>query len=310
MPKPRITLGLPVYNGERYLRQAIDSILRQSYTDYVLLIADNCSIDGTEAICRQYAASDQRIVYHRHERNIGVGANFDFLFATSDSDFFKWCPHDDVVAPDYLQRCIAELDANADAVLCHTDTLMIDENGDVIADSPALPVGLTSHSPVRRFAGFLLRPRICHESLAVMRSAAMRRTRGHQEYLGSDRALLADLMLQGRFLAIAEPLFMNRRHSAAASELAAHGAEVIAELYYPQQKPKRLAVVSRLYADLWRVVWRSRLGRGQKLSCSGVLLVWPFLPGQAMRFVREGLQYLPAPLGKSLRRAKRWVLGR
>ncbi|MBW4465642.1 MAG: glycosyltransferase [Pegethrix bostrychoides GSE-TBD4-15B] len=85
---PRLVLGLPVYNGEDYLRVALDSILAQTYTDFHLVIGDNASTDATSAICQEYAARDQRISYHRHQKNLGCGGNHNFVFQPNDATYF------------------------------------------------------------------------------------------------------------------------------------------------------------------------------------------------------------------------------
>jgi glycosyltransferase involved in cell wall biosynthesis len=74
--KPRVSIGLPVYNGERFLKEALDSLLAQIYTDFELIISDNASTDQIESICRTYAASDRRIRYYRNKENVGAAHNF------------------------------------------------------------------------------------------------------------------------------------------------------------------------------------------------------------------------------------------
>ena len=94
---PRVTIGLPVYNGENYLAEAIDSILGQTFTDFELIISDNASTDRTEEICRRYAAEDDRIRYFRHDRNRGASPNYNFTVEKARGEYFKWAAHDDVL---------------------------------------------------------------------------------------------------------------------------------------------------------------------------------------------------------------------
>ena len=115
---PKVTVGLPVYNGARHLREAIDSILGQSYGDFRLIVADNASTDETAGIVRGYAAQDSRILYHRNESNIGLAANFNLVFRMSDTPYFRWATSDDVSLPDFLRRCIACLDRDEEPQLC------------------------------------------------------------------------------------------------------------------------------------------------------------------------------------------------
>ena len=91
----RVSVALPVYNGERYLRIAIEAILTQTYQDFEFIISDNASTDSTEQICREYAAIDKRICYHRNEKNIGAPRNFNRAFELSHGEYLKWATCDD-----------------------------------------------------------------------------------------------------------------------------------------------------------------------------------------------------------------------
>lgn len=95
-PYPRLSIGMPVYNGEKYIREALDSLLAQSFTDFELIISDNASSDGTERICRDYAARDERVRYVRHAKNRGAIRNFQFLLDEVHGEYFMWAAHDDV----------------------------------------------------------------------------------------------------------------------------------------------------------------------------------------------------------------------
>lgn len=92
---PVVSIGMPVYNGEKYIREALDSLLAQTFTDFELIISDNCSNDATENICREYALKDIRVKYIRQAENIGANANFKFLLENASSEFFMWAAHDD-----------------------------------------------------------------------------------------------------------------------------------------------------------------------------------------------------------------------
>ena len=117
---------MPVYNGERYLAEAIASICGQSYRDFELVICDNASTDGTAEICRRYAAADARVRYYRNETNIGAHPNFNRSFALTRGKYFKWAPHDDVLDRDFLKECVAALEADpgyAEALGTLTDSV-------------------------------------------------------------------------------------------------------------------------------------------------------------------------------------------
>ena len=127
--KPRVTIGLPVYNGEQYLVQALDALLAQTYTDFALIISDNASTDRTQEICLAYAAKDARIQYYRNPINIGSAKNFNHVFALSASEYFMWAAHDDYMAPKLVAKCVDVLDRDPTILLCHAWVKIIDEQG-------------------------------------------------------------------------------------------------------------------------------------------------------------------------------------
>ncbi len=131
---PRVTVGLPVYNGEKFLGEAIESVLDQTFEDFELVISDNASTDATEEICRDYAARDRRVRYARAPQNRGAAWNFNRAFELAGGEYFKWLAHDDVIGPRYLARTVEALDHDASLVLCHSQTGIIDGEGELIAD--------------------------------------------------------------------------------------------------------------------------------------------------------------------------------
>lgn len=120
---------MPVYNGDRFLKEALDSILAQTFKDFELIISDNASTDKTQEICQAYAGQDQRIRYYRNEQNLGAGWNQSRVVELSTGDYFKWAHHDDVCAPELFAQCVEVLDRNPAVVLCYSKTIIIDEHG-------------------------------------------------------------------------------------------------------------------------------------------------------------------------------------
>src|SRR5688500_17690003 len=99
---PRVTVGVPVYNGEKLLAAALDSLLAQTYRNFKVIISDNASTDGTREIGESYARKDERVVYTRNEKNIGAAGNLNRLVALADTPYFKWAAYDDLIAPTFL----------------------------------------------------------------------------------------------------------------------------------------------------------------------------------------------------------------
>src|SRR5690348_2515296 len=126
---PRLSVGLPVYNGERYLAETLDSLIEQTFEDFELIISDNASTDGTAGICRRYEKLDSRIRYFRQPRNIGGAPNHNFVARQARGELFKWVSADDLYARDLLERCVDALNDLPHVVLAHPWTATIDGSG-------------------------------------------------------------------------------------------------------------------------------------------------------------------------------------
>lgn len=116
MTKPRdntlLTIGLPVYNGEAYIAEAIKSLLSQSYSDFRLVISDNNSSDSTVEICREFCQKDHRLSLITQENNLGATGNFLFLLESSKTELFMWAAADDWWHPSFLKRCVDRIAAD------------------------------------------------------------------------------------------------------------------------------------------------------------------------------------------------------
>jgi glycosyltransferase involved in cell wall biosynthesis len=116
---PLVSIGVPVWNGERFLAQALDSALRQDYPALEIVISDNASTDGTAAIARSYAERDPRVRYHRNPENVGVGRNFQKVVTLASGPYFTWLAHDDLLSSErYLSETVGFLEEHRDVVLC------------------------------------------------------------------------------------------------------------------------------------------------------------------------------------------------
>jgi len=212
--KPRVSIGMPVFNGEKYLEEALDSILAQTYTDFELIISDNASTDHTQQICRSYAAMDSRIRYYRNERNLGAPKNFNRVFELSSGEYFKWAAYDDVLAPEYIQKCVSVLDKDPSIVLCHSKTGRIDEHGTLVGIYDH-KMRIDSPKPHERFGDLISIHNPCWAIFGVIRTSILKKTPLHGDYRGADGNLLAEIGLFGRMYEIPEYLFLRRDHSQA-----------------------------------------------------------------------------------------------
>jgi glycosyltransferase involved in cell wall biosynthesis len=287
---PQVSIGVPVYNAENYLEQSLGSLLAQTFEDFELVISDNGSTDNTEAICRRYAKQDERVRYHREERNRGAVWNFDRVFELSRGEYFKWAAHDDLCVPTYLERCVEALDRDPCIVWCHTWTNHIDEEGNLLSghDDPEIPDGQVAHSlvtpqegrpnetrgdsrPSSRFAAVLLGTTWCSDSYGLIRSSALARTRMYQRCYGAEKILMGELSLQGRFHEIPEQLFFQRTHLKASGNL----TTLAEQLEYVLSGTKSQGFASARLKLLWghaRGVVNAGLPLVEKGRC-GVVLV-------------------------------------
>jgi GT2 family glycosyltransferase len=113
---PLVSIGLPVYNGERSIGKAIATFLAQSFEDFELIISDNASTDGTEAICREAAARDSRVRYIRQPRNLGATGNFKFVLTQARGRYYMWAAADDLRTADFLAENVAVLEVRPEYV--------------------------------------------------------------------------------------------------------------------------------------------------------------------------------------------------
>lgn len=212
--KPRVSIGMPVYNGDRFLKEALDSILAQTFRDFELIISDNGSTDRTQEICNAYAAGDHRIQYYRNEQNLGASWNQNRVFQLSKGEYFKWAHHDDVAAPELLEHCVQVLDHNPSVVLCYPKTIIIDEQGRQV-EKFFDGFNLRLSRPDERFKRYHNLVRYghkCHPVLGIIRADILRTTTLMGSYPSSDLVLLGELVLHGEFYEVPEYLFFKRDH--------------------------------------------------------------------------------------------------
>ena len=208
---PKLSIGLPVYNGAEYLAEALDALLAQTLTDFELIISDNASTDATAEICHMYAAKDERVSYVRQELNRGAAVNHNVVLELARAPYFAWAASDDRHHPEFMARCLAGLEANPEAVLCHANTIVMAKDGSALRT--VTPGALaTSARALDRFRDVVRCPEDhrVFEMYGVMRTEAVRATGAMQPYEGSDYTFIAAMALRGPFVRVDEALFSNR----------------------------------------------------------------------------------------------------
>lgn len=215
---PTISVGLPVYNGEKYLGEAIECILGQRGVDLELVICDNASTDSTGAIAEEAARRDSRVKVFRNEKNLGAAENYNRVFELSRGRYFKWAAADDLFSEDMLERCIEKLESRDDAVLCYTGVTIIGPDGEAVRPYEE-PFNLDVESPLERFHTLRGLLGECNAVFGVIRRETLEKTYVMEPFLASDAALLRELTLYGPFLNIPDRLFYRREHPDAFSSL-------------------------------------------------------------------------------------------
>ncbi|WP_413163737.1 glycosyltransferase family 2 protein [Capilliphycus salinus ALCB114379] len=268
---PKVVIGLPVYNGENYLRSAIESILDQTLTNFLLIISDNASTDATEEICREYADRDRRIIYHRQRENLGAAPNYNFVFQPGLAPYFKWAAHDDVLDPDYLRQCVELLDNNPQCSVAHSLSYQINGKGEIYGTHDK-DLRLNGSRPSERFWRVLWANHFT-EIFGVMRSDLLVQTKLHGSYVGSDRNLMAEILLLGDMGYVEERLFLHRVHSQSYMAKLKDNASRL-KWFNPKVKtPGRLAgyVKFKEYLD---GITRLPLPVSERVACMNNLVEW------------------------------------
>ena len=219
---PTVSIGLPVYNSETFIREAIDSLLKQTFIDFELIISDNASTDRTGAICHEYAARDKRVMYVRQSENIGATANFHFVLQEAVGEYFMWAAGDDKCEPTFIEHLLAVFKEDEDVVLAMSDVRNISETGLYLGVSRLdniriqdVKCGWNRIRPV-----FFENPtsQIFFAIYGVFRTAVLRQISlnyfGLVRYAsGAEIPFLAQLAIKGKIASIPDDLKIYRRHS-------------------------------------------------------------------------------------------------
>lgn len=301
---PRISLGMPVYNGEAFLEEALRSLLAQTFEDFELIISDNASTDRTRSICLDYAARDGRIRFHRNEVNLGFCRNQNYVIEAAMGEYFLLTHHDDVRAPRYLERTVAVMDADPSIVVCYTNTRDIDEHGNLL---PRVDPALRFDSPdVReRFRDTIRMDHICEPDFGLTRREKLRATRLHGDYADSDRVLLAELALHGRFHRIPELLFYRRAHAAQSTAIAPD-RQSRTVWYSPEKSGKLIFPHFRQFKEYLSAIRRAPVDARQRAWCYAEMLRWT---GANRRRLFADLEYAFRQTLRPLKRALLSIAG-
>lgn len=199
---PKVSIGMPVYNGEETICQALDSLLAQTFTDFELIISDDASTDRTGEICLEYAKKDPRIRYVRQPENRGANFNFQFVLDKARGEYFMWAAQDDVRSPDYLSVNVDFLCRNLDFVASTSPGRFNGGEFDEIKMGDAGLTGEMSQRIVSFFRGTRVHANGRYYSL--LRRNVIKDYPVADGFLGSDWAIVLYLASKGKLNRTAE----------------------------------------------------------------------------------------------------------
>ena len=280
---PRVSIGLPVYNGEGHLRVTLDSLLAQTYDEFEIVISDNASTDSTQDICREYGDRDARIRYFRNEKNLGASPNFCRVFELARGEYFKWAGHDDTFEATLLEKAVPILDGDDSVVLCYWLETMVDGDGQVLRTYSAdRRFEVDSSDAATRFAQLLWHERSGFQGdpvYGVIRSDALRTTDLVTPSFQTNWLLMQELSLVGAFFTIPEMLasrHYNAERSTAASLIR----------WLDSSRSKVGFPHFRVAGDYYRVASRSpHLDRGQRWRVYGEIAKYFSMPDRMRGYV-------------------------
>lgn len=265
-----VAIGLPVFNGENYLEEAIRSVVAQTFEDWELIVCDNASTDRTADISRSYASMDPRIRCFRNETNLGAAPNYNRSFQLASGKYFKWLAHDDRLKPGYLAATVATLEARPEVVLCNTVVDYIGARGEHLGYYRSVIEKTDVPSASERFAVMILSSHVNVDLFGLVRRSAMENSLLHQAFSGADKVFQAQMALRGRLVQLPEPLVEMREHGArytratasARTKLAWHDTKLSGKIDIP---------VLTLYRTYKYLVENENLDEIERRSCRRVL---------------------------------------
>ncbi|TFG48025.1 MAG: glycosyltransferase [Gemmatimonadales bacterium] len=271
---PRITIGLPVYNGATTLEGSMGSLLAQTFGDFELLISDNASTDATEEVVRAVATRDTRVRYVRQTENIGANGNYSYVAQVARGEYLKWASASDWCAPTFLERCLDALDGDPDAVVAAPRTRLFEDNPSNCRGY-AHDIEVLDATPSARLIHLYRDMRLNNAFNGLIRLSALRQTRLVEPYLQADMVLMGHLALLGKYLLVPEPLFYRRMEPETSTSL--QDADAVRRHHYPTPTVRSLFQASKRHVGWFRAALASPMSvreRAKVLTYLARHLLW------------------------------------
>ena len=261
--KPLVSIGVFLYNEERFIRETLASLLAQDYANLEIVISDNCSTDSTDAICRQLVAGDERVRYERQERNIGAAANSVHVLERATGKYFMWASGHDLWSPNLVSRCVAALGSHPDAALAYASSSWIDDQGRPLGRESGWYDTRGADAIVRFFMAFWGN---LHPVLGLIRTAYLRELPRIHACAGSDQIVLAELALKGDFIYVLDTSWQRREPRARETHRDKLKRYTSRDFGLAGSWLDRRLPLLRLPLEQMRAVGRSRLSLAEKLA--------------------------------------------
>jgi hypothetical protein len=293
----RVSVGLPVYNGERYLECALNSLVAQSHADLEIIISDNASTDRTEEICRAFAAQDKRIRYIRQPENRGGAFNHTFVAEQATAPYFRWYSYDDWMGPECISEGVRVLDENQDVVLAWTEPTPV-YTGLASKEYDFEPMW-DDRTAVTRLRSLLRPPSQhsligwCYPIYGLIRREQLIQSLPMGAFFGSDNVILVSWAIGGKWRKVAPGQFFCRRHDSMST--AGKSRHEVARWMSTTMTPGRSMPECRRFIGYLRAVLRSDLTVIDRMRCSFIVFGWP-LRHRHWRFMLWDLRILVAEL--------------
>ena len=266
---PRVSVGVPVHNGEKYLARALDSLAGSDYPALEVVICDNASTDRTREVALSYAVGDERFRYYRNDSNLGASENFNKAFLLSTGTYFRWLAHDDWCTTDYDSRCVQLMEHDRAIAVVFTAQNVV-RDGALLKVTREGIAGGARGDPVARVRCLSWRLRDPTAPVfGLMRREILARTGLIRNAPEPDRLLMHEMALHGRLVMIDEPLFFHYRGSAHALHYG-NNPKVRRrsfEWLHPENRNRRQLTSARVLNEHWCAIVGSDIGAARKVRC-------------------------------------------
>jgi len=258
---PRISIGMPAYNGAATIGSSIEALLAQTFGDFELIVSDNSSTDSTRDVVEALVRQDTRVRYVRQPTNIGANMNYTYVATVARGEYLKWASASDWCAPTFLDRCLGALERDSDAVLAVPRTRLFEGEPSKARDY-ARDIAILDDRPFDRLKRLITTISLNNAINGLIRLPALRRTRLIEPYHTADMVLMGHLAMLGKFVLVDEPLFFRRMEPATATAL--QDADAVRRHHYPQLSARTLLQNWKRQAGWFRAVAAAPMPLGER----------------------------------------------